>query len=174
VIMPNPFVFFLLVLKATLFSTGGTGNLPSLHDDLAVSRHWVTEQRVAEAVSIGQIAPGPTGLWVVSLGYIFDGVRGGLLAAMAVALPPLLVLITARFYHRVRHHPAIEGFMRGMGLAVVGVGAVILWRLLASTGGLRLSSLIIAAASAALMATRRVPVLLILLIAAGVAILLAR
>jgi chromate transporter len=171
---PNPFVFFLLVLKATLFSTGGTGNLPSLHDDLAVARHWATEQQVAEAVSIGQVSPGPTGLWVVSLGCVLDGVRGGLLASLAVTLPPLLVLATERFYRRVRHHPAIEGFVRGLGLAVVGVGAVILWRLLAGTGGLRLSSLVVAAASAALMATRRVPVLVILVLAAMAAILLPR
>jgi chromate transporter len=171
---PNPFVFFLLVLKATLLSTGGTGNLASLHDDLVVSRHWLTEQQIAEAVSIGQVAPGPTGLWVVSLGCIVDGVEGGLLAALAVALPPLLVLVMGRLYQRMRHHPAIEGFMRGLGLAVVGLGAVILWRLLAGAGGLRLSSLLIAAGSAALMATRRVPVLVILVLAATVAVLWVR
>jgi len=168
----NPLVFFLLVLKATLFSTGGTGNLPSLHDDLAVSRHWVTDQQIAEAVSVGQVSPGPTGLWVVSLGCLIDGVRGGVLAAVAVAIPPLLVLLTARLYRRVRHHPAIEGFMQGMGLAVVGIGAVILYRLLAGTGGLRPASLLIAAASAALMATRRIPVLVILLLAGVVATVL--
>jgi chromate transport protein ChrA len=107
---------------------------------------------------------------VVSLGCLLDGVRGGVLAAVAVTIPPLLVLLTARLYRRVRHHPAIEGFMQGMGLAVVGIGAVILYRLLAGTGGLRSASLLIAAVSAGLMATRRVPVLVILLLAGLAAI----
>ena len=32
--MINPFIYFLLFLKASLFSTGGFSNLPSLHQDL--------------------------------------------------------------------------------------------------------------------------------------------
>lgn len=167
----DPLLFFWLVFKATLLSSGGTGNLPSLHDDLVASRAWLSGGQMAEAVSIGQLAPGPTGLWVASLGYRVDGVPGALIATIAVALPPLLALGVARLYRRVRHHPAIEGFMRGLGLAVIGVGAIILWRLLAASAGIAPRSLLIALAGAALMASRRVPVIAILLLAGTVAAL---
>jgi chromate transporter len=63
----NPLLYFWLFLKASLFSTGGMGNLPSLHTDL-LARHWATEQQFAESLAIGQIAPGPSGLWVIAWG----------------------------------------------------------------------------------------------------------
>jgi chromate transporter len=163
---PDAFLLFWIVLKATLLSTGGNGNLPMLHQDLVATRGWLTDQQVAEAVGIGQVAPGPNGLWVVSIGYFLDGVRGALLSALAVALPPFLVLIILRLYRRAEKHPAIDGFVRGLGVAVIGISVVILLRLMAGAGGVTLSSILFAIGGGALMATRRVPVPVILLIAA--------
>jgi chromate transporter len=157
---------FALVLKATLLSTGGQGNLPMLHQDIVTGRGWLTGQQMAEAVGIGQIAPGPNGLWVVSLGYFVDGVRGALLSALAVALPPFVILLILRLYRRAEKHPAIESFVRGLNMAVIGVSVVILLRLLTSTGGVSVSGVLFVAAGFGLMAARRVPVPIILLIAA--------
>ena len=77
--------YFWAFLKASLFSTGGTGNLPSLHADL-IPAHVATTQHFAEALAIGQLSPGPTGLWVVGLGYLTRGLAG---AAMATAAPAI-------------------------------------------------------------------------------------
>lgn len=96
------------------------GNLPSLHADL-LARGWATEQQFAESLVIGQVAPGPNGLWVISLGYLTGGWRGAILALIAINLPPLLVLMVDQLYRRVKNHPAVEGFARGLSLAVVGV-----------------------------------------------------
>ncbi|GAB4465045.1 MAG: hypothetical protein OHK0029_35430 [Armatimonadaceae bacterium] len=163
--MERSFELFWLVLKATLLSTGGSGNLPMLHDDLVTARGWLTTEQVAEAVGIGQIAPGPTGLWVVSLGYFVDGVRGAMAATLAVCLPPLLVLVLARLYLRHRGNPIIDGFVRGLALTVTGISVVILFRLLEASGGITVRALLTALVAAVLMATRRVPVWLILLTA---------
>ena len=78
----NPWLLFWLLLKASLFSTSGTGNLPILHTDL-LALGWATDHNFAEALAIGQISPGPTGLWVISLAFLVDGVRGSLLASTA-------------------------------------------------------------------------------------------
>jgi len=90
--MIEPLTYFWLLLKASLFSTGGTGNLPSLHADL-LARGWANEQQFAESLAIGQISPGPSGLWVISLGYLVDGLRGAVLTLIAISLPPLVVLL---------------------------------------------------------------------------------
>lgn len=155
----NFLVLFWLLLKASLFSTGGMGNLPSLHADL-LARHWATERQFGEALTIGNISPGPSGLWVISLGYLAGGLRGSLLALVAILLPPMLILGVERLYRRVQDHPAVEGFMRGLGLAVVGVFLVALWGILHSAG-LSPRSLIILLASVGLSLTRRVPILAI-------------
>ena len=160
----NALLFFFLLLKASLFSMSGLGNFPSVHADLT-ARGWTTERQFAESLAVGQTAPGPNGLWVISLGYLTYGLRGALLALGAILLPPLLVLVIERFHRRVSHHPAVEGFVRGLGLAAVGVFGVILFGLLRSAG-LSPRSLLIALASLSLGATRRIPAIVILGLAA--------
>ena len=162
-------VYFWLLLKASLFSTSGTGNVPSLHNDL-LPRGWATERQFGEALAVGQVSPGPSGLWVISLGYLTAGLRGALLAWIAITLPPLLVLAVDRLYRRVQHHPAVEGFVRGLGLAVVGIFVVVLLTLLHGVG-VNARSVLIALASLGLTLTRRVPVPAVLALAAVAGIL---
>lgn len=156
----SDWVYFWLFLKASLFSTTGTGNVPSLHADL-VGRGWATDAQFAQALAVGQVSPGPSGLWVVSLGFLTAGMPGALLALVAIVLPPLLILVVERAYQRVQHHPVVEGFVRGLGLAVIGIFAVVLLHLLASAGWSG-RSIVIALASFALGLTRRVPIVVIL------------
>jgi chromate transporter len=170
--MVDALVFFWLLLKASLISTSGVGNLPILHDDL-LARGWATERTFAEALSVGQISPGPTGLWVISLGYLVDGLRGAVLACLACALPPLLVLGVDRLHRRVGDHPAVRGLVAGIGLAVVGSFGVVLARLMRENG-IDALAVGVAVGAAALGATRRVPVLVIIVAGALVGVLFYR
>lgn len=160
----DPLTYFWLLLKASLFSTGGTGNLPSLHADL-LPRGWATERQFAESLAVGQVSPGPSGLWVISLGYLTDGLRGALLATIAINLPPLLLLVIERLYRRAEDHPAMIGFVRGLSLTVIGAFTIILINLLGATG-FDPRGLLIAAGSLLLAMTGRVPVAAILALAA--------
>ncbi len=168
--MIEPLLYFWLFLKASLFSTGGAGNLPSLHADL-LTRGWAGDKQFAEALAIGQVSPGPNGLWVIALGYLTDGLRGALLAAVAISLPPLLGLVVERVYGRIEHHPAMSGFIRGLSLAVAGNVLVVMFSLLLAEG-LDPRKLAIVGASMALAATGRVPVLVLLGLAGLAGILL--
>ncbi|MGC4044892.1 MAG: chromate transporter [Armatimonas sp.] len=161
----NYLSYFLLVLKASLLSTGGLGNVPSLHEDLVVSRGWVSERQFAESIAIGQTAPGPNGVWVISLGYLFGGLRGALLSVIAILLPAFFILVIERGYRRVKDHPAAEGFVRGLSLAVAGVFLTVMFRLL-QQHGLELRNILVALASLALGASKRVPIIAILGLAA--------
>ncbi|HLK58319.1 MAG TPA: chromate transporter [Chthonomonadaceae bacterium] len=165
----NPWLSFWLFLKASLFSTGGMGNLPSLHNDL-LARRWATERQFAESLLIGQLAPGPNGFWVLSLGFLTDGLRGALLALLAINLPPMLILLVERLYRHVKEHPAVEGFMRGMSLALTGMFAITMYRLLRG-GGLDVRTVLIALAAVGLGATRRVPLIVIVALAAVAGVL---
>lgn len=159
-------VYFWLFLKASLFSTGGFGNVPSLHADLT-ARHWATDREFAEAMTIGQISPGPNGLWVISLGYLTRGLAGSILALAGITLPPLLILAVQRIYQKVEDHPAAIGFMRGLSLAVAAIFVVVLVRILQSAG-MDIRSMVIAAAAVLLAWSRRVPIVIIIALA-GVA-----
>jgi len=159
----NLLIYFWLFFKASLFSTGGMGNLPSLHSDL-LPRNWATEANFGEALAVGQLSPGPNGLWVVSFGYLTAGFSGALLALAATTIPPFLILAVDRLYRKVQHHAAVEGFVRGLGLAVVGVFVVTLIRLLHGTP-LTVRTAVIVILSFALGAWGRIPVVVILLLA---------
>jgi chromate transporter len=163
--MNHPLALFWIMFRAALLSTTGTGNLPIVHQDL-LSRGWATDRQFAESLAIGQVSPGPTGLWVISLGYLVGGMRGAALTLVAIALPPLLVLVLVHgLYRRLGHHPATEGFVRGLGLAVIGIFVVVLSGIM-STVGWTVSSVIIAAGTIILGVTGRVPVVLVLILAA--------
>jgi chromate transporter len=162
------FTYFWLFLKASLFSTSGTGNLPSLHHDL-ILRGWAAEHDFAESLAVGQITPGPSGLWVISLGYLTAGLPGALLALVAICIPPLLILLIERLHRRIGTYPAVQGFIRHLGLAVIGIFAVVMGRLLVTTG-LDIGSLLIVVGTLAGALSKRVPVLLLLTLAACVGI----
>jgi len=156
--------FFWLFLKASLFSTGGMGNLPILHEDL-LGRGWATEQNFAEALAVGQISPGPNGLWVISLGYLTAGWLGSALACIAITIPPMLIVFIDRLHRRVEDREEVKGFARGLALAVTGVFVVVLWGLLESNG-LDAGAVLIALGSIGLGLTGRAPVFVILALAA--------
>lgn len=163
--MINPWIFFLLLLKGSLFSTGGLSNLPIVYDDL-LARGWADDRQFTEALAVGKISPGPTGLWVLSLGYLVHGLPGALLALLALTLPPMLVLVFDKVYRRIGQHPVVQGFVWGLSLAVVGIFAVIVVRMVRDHG-IDAGSVSILLASLWLGSIRRIP-FVVLLAGAGV------
>jgi chromate transporter len=129
----SPSQLFLYVLRAALLSTGGLGNVSSLHNSL-VPRGIATDAQFGEALMVAQLAPGPNGLWVVSLGYIMLGPWGALACLAGILIPPFLIIGVERLYNKIQHHPATEGLVRGLNLAVVGVFAPVLLRLMNGPG----------------------------------------
>jgi chromate transporter len=166
----NWIIFFWVVLKSVLFSTGGFGPLPSLHGDF-IARKWAGEKQFTEALAIGQITPGPNGLWVISLCYLVAGLPGALLSCLALLLPPLLILIVQRCYLRIANHPATHGLLDGIVLVITGFNAIVLARLFWSNGS-NIGLIAIAVISAVLAISRRVSVNIILISAALIGLIL--
>jgi len=129
----SPLAMFLYMLRAALLSNGGLGNVSNLHDSF-VPRGWATDAQFVQAITIGQLSPGPNGLWVVSLGYLMLGPWGSLAALFGILIPPVLVIGVERLYSQIHHHPAVEGFVRGLSLAVAGVFVPVLVKLLQGSG----------------------------------------
>lgn len=164
--------YLALALKASFLSTGGLGNVPILHEDL-VSRGWATNAMFAEALAVGQFSPGPNGLWAISLGYLLAGPLGAVVALVAVLLPPLTVLGIELLYRQVQHHPAVEGFVRGLSIGVISVFSVVLVDLVGSVGATPMH-VGVAIAAFGLAATKRVSVPWIVLGAAALGMLFER
>jgi len=183
--MINPLIYFLLFLKASLFSTGGFSNLPSLHQDL-LANAWAKEADFGQSIAIGQISPGPNGLWVISLGYLTYGYLGAFLALIAITIPALMVLVISAGYTRIEHRVWVRGAMHGVSLAVVGLLLTVVWTILRDWNmeylcrgstcafGVDWAGLLIAAGAFGLALSRKVNILIILILAGLVGYLLYR
>lgn len=165
----NWIMFFGVVLKSILFSTGGFGPLPSLHTDF-IMHGWASEKDFTEALSIGQITPGPNGLWVVSLCYLVAGLPGAILSCIALLLPPLLILIVKRFHTGIANHPATKGLLDGVVLVIVSFNVIVLARVFRNNG-IDIGMVAIAIISAILAVSRRVSTNIILVFAALIGII---
>lgn len=129
----NWLLFFWTVLKAVLFSTGGYGPLPSLHEDF-LALGWATERQFTEALALGQITPGPSGLWVASFCYLVAGLPGALLSCLALLLPPFLILGVQLVYMRIAARPETQGAPDGVVLVIVGFNVLVLGRMFLASG----------------------------------------
>lgn len=170
--MINPLLYFALFFKASLFSSGGFSNLPSLHQDL-LARKWAADATFGQAIAIGQISPGPNGLWVISLGYFTYGVLGAILALIAITLPPLLVLFVSAQYAKVEGQAWVQGAMQGVSIAVISLLISVIWTILRQPG-VDAKGLLITVGAVGLALTRKINVLLILALAGGVGYLIYR
>ncbi|MGE5265131.1 MAG: chromate transporter, partial [Acidobacteriota bacterium] len=128
----NPLLFFWIFFKASLLSTGGLGNLPFLKEDL-LGLGWAQPADFVTAIAVGNLSPGPNGLWSVSLGYLTFGWLGAILALAALSLPPLLTLLVAASYSSIEHRPVVQDFTRGLALGVVGLTLAVALGLASST-----------------------------------------
>jgi chromate transporter len=160
----NPFDYFWVFLKASLFSTGGLGNLPFLQKDLT-ALGWAKNADFVTAVAVGQLSPGPDGLWSISLGYLTFGWWGAGLALIALSLPPLLALAVSAIHLRVEKLRTIQDLSCGLGLGVVGLTVAIAFGFAGSLIQ-DWSGAVIAAGAFVLALSGRIPVVLILALAA--------
>ncbi len=159
----NIWMYFWIFLKGSLFSFGGLGNLPFLHQDLLL-RGWASEADFINAIAVGQLSPGPSGLWSISLGYLTLEWLGGLLALLALTIPPLLSLVVSSFFQKIERKKPVKYFSRGLMLAVTGLSLGVTWSLTktAITGW---KDILIVIATVGLALSQRVPVIVIFILA---------
>ncbi|MFN0071558.1 MAG: chromate transporter [Chloroflexota bacterium] len=112
---------FQVFFQSSLITFAGQAALPVLHQELVQLRGWVTAADIAKSLAVGRLSPGPTGMFVVSLGYMVAGWAGAFLAMLGSSMPPLLVLPLAPIIRRSLHRPWVRGAMQGIGLASAGL-----------------------------------------------------
>jgi len=124
---------FLFFLKAGAFVFGsGLAIVPFLYGGVVGKFHWLTERQFLDAVAVAMITPGPIVITSGFIGYLVAGPLGACAAALAVFLPPyLLVIFGAPYYRRFAQNRQVKAFVQGVTAAAVGAiagAAVILSR----------------------------------------------
>jgi chromate transporter len=114
---------FLFFFKTGLLVFGsGLVIVPFLKTQVVDQYHWLGNRQFLDSVAIGMISPGPVVITATFVGYLLNGVIGALAATIGIFSPPVLFTVLAtpillRYYK----HPRFAGFIRGVGVTVVGV-----------------------------------------------------
>jgi chromate transporter len=114
---------FLFFFKTGLLVFGsGLVIVPFLKTQVVDQYHWLGNRQFLDSVAIGMISPGPVVITATFVGYLLNGTIGALAATIGIFSPPVLFTVLATpILLRYHKHPRVAGFIRGVGVAVVGV-----------------------------------------------------
>lgn len=112
------FLVLLWILgKSTFTSFAGLASLPEIRAELVEQRHWLRDDQLNQSIVISRITPGPVGVYVVSVGYLVDGVPGAIAGWLAMAAPSLLVVLLVGYLARRAQHPRVRSMLQCVVLA---------------------------------------------------------
>jgi chromate transporter len=117
----NLLVLYLLLLKAVVTSFSGLTSLPVVRHDLVEQRHVLTDRQLNAAVAAGRTAPGPNGLYIVSVGYFVAGIPGACMGCLAVMTPAFLIIPMLRYLGARADRPAVKNAIQCVMLAAAGL-----------------------------------------------------
>ena len=120
---------FFLKVGSVLFGSGYV-LLAFLRADLVERWGWLTDQQLIDAITVGQITPGPVFTTATFIGYLLGGWAGATLATAAIFAPGFFfVAVTQPLIPRLRASRALGGCLDGVVAASLGLMAAVTWRL---------------------------------------------
>ncbi|KAA6462941.1 chromate efflux transporter [Acidobacteria bacterium AB60] len=116
---------FLIFLKLGIVVFGsGYVLLAFLQTDLVDRLHWVTQAQLLDAVTAGQVTPGPVFATATFLGYVIHGFSGAATATAAIFLPSFFMAgLVAALASRMRRSPVAAAFLDGVNAAAIALMA---------------------------------------------------
>lgn len=115
---------FLIFLKIASFTFGGGYTIvPVMKDEFSVKRNLIDEKEMIDIVSISTSGPGPMAInCAILTGYRLHGVFGAIMAALASAMPSLIIItVVSYFYKEFSENYYVKSALLGMGGIIAGV-----------------------------------------------------
>ncbi|GAA1408841.1 chromate efflux transporter [Catellatospora coxensis] len=135
-LIPDPTGNQLWTLFLTMFKIGsvlyGSGYvlLAFLQGDFVARLHWITQQQLIDAVSIGQVTPGPVFTTATFIGYLVAGPAGALVATVAIFLPSFVFVgLLTKLTDRLRASPWTSALLDGVNATALALMAGVSYQL---------------------------------------------
>jgi chromate transporter len=120
-----PLFLIFLKLGVVVFGSGYV-LLVFLQSDLVDRLHWVTQGQLLDAVTAGQVTPGPLFATATFLGYLIGGWGGAGVATAAIFLPSFVLAgAAAMLAGRIRRSALAGAFLDGVNVAAVALMAAV-------------------------------------------------
>jgi chromate transporter len=124
-----PIALVFLKLGVVVFGSGYV-LLAFLKTDLIDHLHWLTEPQLIDAVTAGQLTPGPVFATAAFIGYLLHGFSGAAVATIAIFLPSFFRAgLVGAIAYRIRQSKPASEFMNGVNAAAVALMTAVAWSL---------------------------------------------
>jgi chromate transporter len=118
-----------LKIGAVLYGSGYV-LLAFLRADFVERLGWLTDQQLLDAISIGQVTPGPVLTTATFIGYVLGGWPAAVLATVAIFLPAFVfVALSGPIIPRLRRWRWTAALLDGVNVAALGLMAAVTWQL---------------------------------------------
>lgn len=112
---------FFLKVGALLFGSTYV-MIAFMQNELINTLHWVTQKQLIDAISIGQITPGPMSTAATFIGYQIAEIPGALVATLGVFLPSFfIVMIVGRYLPKLSENITVKNFLSGISSAAISL-----------------------------------------------------
>lgn len=110
-------------LKIGTFSFGGgIVIIPLVENEVVVKYGWLTKTEFVDAVTLGQITPGPVIVSATFIGYKACGILGAIVSTLSVILPSfVMICLATAAIKKFRENKILANFLRGARVAVIGM-----------------------------------------------------
>ena len=124
--IPRIFAVFFKI-GALLFGSGYV-LLAFLRRDLVISRGWLTNTQLLDAIAVGQFTPGPLFTTATFVGYLLAGIPGAIVATVAIFLPSFLMVAALEpVVARMRRSSTTAAALDGLNAGAVALMAGVTW-----------------------------------------------
>jgi chromate transporter len=118
-----------LKIGAVLYGSGYV-LLAFLRADFVERLGWLTDQQLLDAISIGQVTPGPVLTTATFIGYVLGGWPAAVLATVGIFLPAFVfVALSGPIIPRLRRWRWTAALLDGVNVAALGLMAAVTWQL---------------------------------------------
>ncbi len=126
--LPWLFLFFLKI-GAVLYGSGYV-LLSFLRGGLVERGHWLTQAQLLDAIAVGQVTPGPVFTTATFVGFLLNGVSGGLVATVGIFLPAFLLVGAAGIILPwLQRSASARAFLDGVNVGALALMTVVTWQL---------------------------------------------
>jgi len=125
-------LLYFLKTGAVLFGSG-LALLALIQNDVVNRFHWLTQQQLIDAITVGQVTPGPVSSTATFIGYQIAGIPGAIAATIGIFLPSFfIVLLTMRWLPSIKKGGIFHNFLQGVTLGVIALIVVVAYRIFQS------------------------------------------